>query len=130
MKTKKSFKLILEGPAGSGKSTFLSELLHQWQVKPSWQKHYTFTIPENCPKHELLVETFLEHRKELKIMAGFTTLLGAEDVMAAGSAIHNAAKEMIRAASLTEDSLSRHRIFLDDWLLRLESMVKEVKDNG
>ena len=58
-------------------------------------------------------------------MADFITLLGAEDVRSAGSSIRTAAEEMRRAAGSIEDSLERHRIFLDDWLFRLESIIEK-----
>lgn len=56
----------------------------------------------------------------------FIHLIGAEDVRCAGSSIRSAANEMQRAASLVDESLNRHRIFLDDWLMRLETVLQEV----
>lgn len=58
-------------------------------------------------------------------MNDFITLLGAEDVRSAGSSMRTAAGEMQRAAASIEDSLARHRMFLDDWLLRLESIIEK-----
>lgn len=45
-------------------------------------------------------------------------LIGSEDVRAGGNAIRQAAHEMQHLASQIEDSLLRHRQFLDDWLNR------------
>lgn len=59
-------------------------------------------------------------------MKNFVTLLGAEDVRAAGSAMRNAAGQMVQVASIMEDSLQRHRLFLDDWLIRLEIILQET----
>ncbi len=59
-------------------------------------------------------------------MSEFITLLGAEDVRSAGSSMREAASEMQRAAASIEDSLQRHRLFLDDWLFRLEEVFKSL----
>lgn len=45
-------------------------------------------------------------------------LVGSEDVRVGGNAMRQAAHEMQSAASQMEDSLLRHRQFLDDWLER------------
>ena len=58
-------------------------------------------------------------------MVEFITLLGADDVRQAGSARKSAACEMRNAAASIEDSLQRHKQFLDDWLCRLEAVMKE-----
>ena len=58
-------------------------------------------------------------------MTEFIHLLGADNVQRAGSAMEEAADNMQRAAGSFEDPLFRHREFLDDWLLRLESIVKK-----
>lgn len=58
----------------------------------------------------------------------FITLIGAEDVRAAGSSMRAAAGEMQRAAASIDESLTRHRIFLDDWLVRLEEILKKAMD--
>ena len=58
-------------------------------------------------------------------MADYITLLGAEDVRRAASVISQAASTMQSAASQIEDSLLRHRMFLDDWLVRFEEALKE-----
>jgi len=59
-------------------------------------------------------------------MAEFIHLMGAEDVRAAGSSIRSAASEIQRAASQIDESLNRHRIFMDDWLLRLEDIFQNA----
>lgn len=58
------------------------------------------------------------------------TLIGAEDVRAAGRNVQGAAQEMKAAASYIEDSLERHRRFLDDWLQRLEIVLVAGKKGG
>lgn len=58
-------------------------------------------------------------------MNEYITLVGAEDVQRAGAALRSAAETMQRAASSIEDSLHRHRLFLDDWLERFECTLKE-----
>lgn len=57
-------------------------------------------------------------------MMEFIALVGVEDVRAAGSSMRAAAGEMQSAAASIEDSLNRHRLFLDDWLFRLEEILK------
>lgn len=57
-------------------------------------------------------------------MSGYTTLLGAEDVSRAGRNMITAAEEMKRAAAALEDSLFRQRQFMDDWLCRLEAILR------
>ena len=57
-------------------------------------------------------------------MSEYIHLIGAEDVSRAGRTIANAAHEMQNAMAAMEDSLHRHRIFLDDWLQRLEAVLK------
>lgn len=56
-------------------------------------------------------------------MADYITLLGAEQVDRASHTMSSAASEMQRAASSIEDTLSRHRMFLDDWLMRFEQAL-------
>ena len=63
-------------------------------------------------------------------MTEFVHLIGAEDVRSAGSAMRAAAEGMKCATALIEDSLQRHRMFLDDWLLRLENIIKKEVKNG
>ena len=54
-------------------------------------------------------------------------LMGAEDVRSAGVTIRNAAETMRQAAASLEDSLSRHRTFLNEWLSTLETILDERK---
>lgn len=60
-------------------------------------------------------------------MADYVVLLGAEAVQSAGNQMASAAQEMNRAAASIEESLDRHRRFLDDWLERIESMAKRAE---
>ena len=57
-------------------------------------------------------------------------LLGSEEVSRAASNIRSAAEQMSRAAATMDDTLYRHRQFMDDWLQRFESalMPKEKTD--
>jgi len=57
-------------------------------------------------------------------MSEFITLLGAEAVRSAGTSMRDSASEMNRAAASIEDALHRHRLFLDDWIFRLEEVLK------
>ena len=63
-------------------------------------------------------------------MAGYITLLGAEDVRSAASTMSSAADDMRRAASSIEDSLERHRRFLDDWLQRFGDVLRASGKEG
>ena len=58
-------------------------------------------------------------------MTEFIHLIGAEDVRSAGSAMRVAAEEMSHAAASIDESLRVHRLFLDDWLFRLEHIIKK-----
>ena len=53
------------------------------------------------------------------------TLIGTEDVSRAGYNMISAAEIMIRAAAHIDDTLVRHQHFLDDWLIRLEEVMKK-----
>ena len=59
-------------------------------------------------------------------MAEYITLLGAEDVRAAGSSMKSAAETIRQAAGSLEDSLFRHRQFMDEWMCRLETLKEEI----
>lgn len=56
----------------------------------------------------------------------YTTLVGAEDVRSAGHQIADTASEMSRAAGYIDDALSRHRIWADEWMLRLEAVAEKM----
>ena len=60
-------------------------------------------------------------------MSEYVTLVGAEQVQSAASAIRNAAEEMQRAASTIDSALQQHRIFMDEWLSRFECALQERK---
>jgi len=51
-------------------------------------------------------------------------LLGAEEVTRASSRIESAAEQFSRAALGQQEALQQHQRFLDDWLLRLEEVMK------
>ncbi len=57
-------------------------------------------------------------------------LLGSDDVRAAGVRIASAASDMHRAVSYLDDILTRNQRFLDDWLLRLEEVIKKGGNHG
>ena len=57
-------------------------------------------------------------------------LTGAEDVENAASSIHDSAGMMQQAAINIEDSLLRHRQFLDDWLYRLENIIVRIDNKS
>lgn len=52
-------------------------------------------------------------------------LQGSEDVRSAGNTMREAAGAMKEAASSIDWSLQQHRNFMDDWLQRLEFILKE-----
>ena len=62
-------------------------------------------------------------------MGDYITLLGADDVKSAGLRMTAAANEMQRAAAAFEDTLFRHRQFMDDWLARLEFLRGKKEDS-
>ncbi len=62
-------------------------------------------------------------------MADYVTLMGAEQVQRAGSAMQSAAQDMIRAADRFQGALEQNQRFMDDWLLRLRDLL-EVHANG
>ena len=55
-------------------------------------------------------------------------LMGSEKVESAGHRIDNAANGMCRAVGHLEDSLLRHRQFMDDWLVRLETVLRDHRN--
>jgi hypothetical protein len=58
-------------------------------------------------------------------MSNFMTLIGAEEVSRAASSMQDAAEQMKQAASSIDFSLETHRRFMDDWLSRFETALKE-----
>jgi len=63
-------------------------------------------------------------------MPEYITLLGTEDVRRASSSMQAAADDMRRAAASIEESLQRHRIFLDQWLAQFEEALKAVNEGA
>lgn len=58
-------------------------------------------------------------------MEKYITLLGTENVRSAANTMKEAADIMRGVAGNLEDSLHRHRIFLDEWISRLESIMEK-----
>jgi len=64
-------------------------------------------------------------------MTEYIHLIGAENVRSAGNSMVSAVRDMQRAASSIEYSLSRHQRFFDDWLMRFQEMLEErIKETG
>lgn len=57
-------------------------------------------------------------------MADYVTLIGAEDVRAAGNSMRSAADEMRSAAGSIDNTMERQQRFMDDWLMRLERILE------
>lgn len=57
-------------------------------------------------------------------MSNYVTLLGAEEVSRAGSAMQEAASTMSSAAENIAFALERHQRFMDDWLMRFEAALE------
>lgn len=55
-------------------------------------------------------------------------LLGSEEVQSAANTIMSAAQEMSRAAGCLDYALLQQRQFMDDWLMRLEDIMKPQED--
>jgi len=56
------------------------------------------------------------------------TLMGSEAVSGAGHNMCSAAAEMKQAATWIEESLSRHRLEMNNWLDRFEQILKDYND--
>lgn len=56
-------------------------------------------------------------------MGDYITLMGAEQVQSAGNRISAAADDMRRTASHMESAFDQHQRFLDDWLVRLDTVL-------
>ena len=59
-------------------------------------------------------------------MTEFIHLMGAEQVQSAASSIRSSAEKMQSAAASMDDSLFRHRQFMDDWISRLEIAISKI----
>lgn len=57
-------------------------------------------------------------------MTEYMHLVGAEDVRSAASTIRNAAEDMRSAANTFSEAVDRQRMFLDEWLQRLEAIME------
>ncbi len=62
-------------------------------------------------------------------MSNYVTLIGAEDVVRAGSAMRDAAQQMQSASNSIDNSLAMHQRFLDDWIGRLEGLIADHARN-
>ncbi len=58
-------------------------------------------------------------------MTEFMHLVGSEDISRAGSSIIHAAEQINNAASIINESTNRLQLFLNDWLFRLEEVLRE-----
>lgn len=61
-------------------------------------------------------------------MAEHIILIGAEDVRSAGNTMRSAAEDMRSAASTIDGAMDRQRLFLDDWLLRFETILRDHRN--
>jgi hypothetical protein len=60
-------------------------------------------------------------------MSEYIYLQGSESVQSAGNSISRAASEMSQTAGSIDSSLYNFKLFLDDWLCRLQCSLEEVK---
>lgn len=57
---------------------------------------------------------------------GTVQLIGAEDVRSAGYTMQHAADAMKQAANSFDDTLERHRRWMDEWLSRFETAIEKA----
>ena len=60
-------------------------------------------------------------------MTEYITLLGTEDVSRAGNNMVSAADTMNRAVGYLTEALIMNQRYMDDWLVRLEEILKNYK---
>ncbi len=60
-------------------------------------------------------------------MTEFMHLLGAEQVSSAAHQMRSAADQMVRAASQMDETLTRHRSLMEEWLCRFEQAVSAME---
>ena len=58
----------------------------------------------------------------------FVHLIGSEKVQQAGTDIAAAAQKIGQAVSYLEEAFRRHHEFMDEWLARLEAILKQKED--
>lgn len=58
----------------------------------------------------------------------YVTLIGSEDVSRAGARMVEAAAQIQSAVNMLETTLHNHRVWLDEFLSRLEVMQREDDD--
>ena len=61
-------------------------------------------------------------------MQEYVTLLGAERIESAANRMASAAEDMKRAASQMDEALRTQQGFMNDWLSRLEEVLKLSRD--
>lgn len=60
-------------------------------------------------------------------MTDYVNLLGIDAVQSAAREMRSAAREMEQAARNIEGSFERHQRLLDDWLVRLEQVLENIR---
>lgn len=63
-------------------------------------------------------------------MADYVTLMGAEDVSKAGTAMRSVAQDISNSVSNLDVILMQNRVFMDDWLARFEYTVNQLIDKA
>lgn len=61
-------------------------------------------------------------------MSSYITLMGSEDVSRAGHNMSQAAQDMQRAANTMVSAVEFQQRFMDDWISRLEGVLKADLD--
>lgn len=59
----------------------------------------------------------------------YVTLLGTEEVRSAANTMSSAADRMRSAADSLDGSLDRHQRFLEDWLQRFETVLRDHRND-
>lgn len=62
-------------------------------------------------------------------MSEYMHLIGADDVRSAAGTMAQAARDMQRAAASISDALESQRRYMEEWIGRFESVVKELKES-
>lgn len=60
-------------------------------------------------------------------MSDYMTLMGADDVRAAGNRMMSAADEMKKAASEMSFAFEQHQRFLNDWLIQFQEALNSAQ---
>lgn len=67
-------------------------------------------------------------RGEEQVTMDYITLLGSEDVERAGHQITRAAETMRQTAADMDRALHQHRVWMDEWLNRLASILEMERE--